>query len=771
MKHNKIPWGENRFKSPISIVHGTSPKVQKISTFGQLFEEIKINYERQKDHIKKLRFDKKNNPVEYKKNKENSKGFIIGEFSKRTDKDCKTYVPCLAFDIDGIDENLAHILLSDLKKIPFVFAAFLSPGAGLRILTWCDATPSTHKEYYQSFCSYLSSILGDFIKTDKEWKTQWLQEGLERKEIDLKLKSTPNIDTSVSNISRFWFYVPLPENEIYLNLDSIVYTLPTMEEKLKRPRIKKNDPPLKSTPTSIGIISEKEKVELCDFLAKERHKGGSRNGFVSILAHLLCEHGVSIDAAKKHCFSYAEPLHSIDPFKESEISKTVNSAYKRTSVKFNDEQILNYRKKRFGNNPNGTYKDNIKTTNKRTPTIQEVIPAVEKKEEKKESSSGKKSKFVQIEEYLFDKYEFRKNIISIDIEYRKKGSDSEFKDLNENDLMIELMRMGFTGIETSMITILKSSLVPEYDPFLAYKNSLPKWDESKPDYINQLANHVKAKDQYWFNFQFKKMLVRSAACALNKIPFNKQCFTILGKQNDGKSSFLRFICPPNLRRYFKEDLDFNNKDGRLALCTNFFINLDELASLSKYELNKIKNHFTLDQVKERLPYDRKPSVFPRRATFLASTNEEEFLTDSTGNVRWLVLEIDGINHDNGGKNGYSQNIDIDMVWAQVFYLLDSGFDFKLSVEEIKKSELNNKRHRLITAEFELIQKHFLAGSKANGDKFYRTSEVQEFLAFKYTSIKLNVNKIGKALKELGIERVQTTTGPNRQERGYFLKER
>ncbi|MEO1262593.1 MAG: VapE domain-containing protein [Bacteroidota bacterium] len=752
---------KNRELFPVSIVNGISPTVQKVITFGELITEMKSRFPKEKANVLKLRSEKINNPTAYQKKKEKLPGFVIGEFSKRNDKSCTKYVPCLAFDLDGIGESMAGIILSDLKKIPYVFSAFLSPGAGLRVLVWCATNQNSHKAYYKAFCEHLSNELGDYIKTDAAWIKGWKKENLSKEEIKEKLKITPHVDTSTSNISRLWFYVPLPKSEIYLNLDSRVFYLPEIEEKPSQKKTQKPiRPQTKNSPASNGSsITENEKFEMCLLMANERFKGAGRNEFVFNYACLCFEHGITKESIYQNCLQFIEP-----DFTESEILKTVNSAVKQAKFqKFTDENLLNYKKMRSDSTVNGS-----RPAKKNGSTKED-----EKQPPEKKSQSGKKNKFLQIEEHLFGKYDFRRNIISIDIEYRKKGKGEEFKDLNENNLFVELKRMGFTGVENDVIALLKSDLVQEYDPFLDYKKSLSKWDESKPDYITQLANYVNAKDQHWFNTQFKKMLVRAGACALNIIPFNKQCFTMLGKQNDGKSSFLRFLCPPSLRKYFKEDLDFNNKDGRLALCSNFFINLDELASLSKYELNKIKTHFTVDQVKERLPYDRKSSVFPRRATFLASTNEDEFLTDSTGNVRWLVLEINGIKHDNGGANGYSQNIDIDLVWSQVFYLLDNGFDFKLGAEEIRKSELNNKQHKVTTLEQELVQGRFSPATKEEHDEFIPTREIFKELEIE-TRHKISIQGIGRAMRNLGFEVSQkylkeyNGKPANYQKKGYYV---
>ena len=250
------------------------------------------------------------------------------------------------------------------------------------------------------------------------------------------------------------------------------------------------------------------------------------------------------------------------------------------------------------------------------------------------------------------------------------------------------------------------------------------------------------------------MIVRSVACALNVIPFNKHCFTLLGKQNDGKTSFLRFLCPTPLQDYIKENLDIHNKDGRISLCQNLYINLDELANFSKYDINRTKAFFTIDKVKERLPYDRKASNHLRRASFLASTNSDEFLTDETGNVRWLVFEIEGIHHDNGGKYGYNRNVDINKVYSQAYSLLRMGFDFKLSTEEIRKSEINNKNYQITTVEQELIQSFFEPVQEKDEKASFMTSTDVLTRLENHTSTKLNIKNVGRALKLLGFEKTQ-----------------
>lgn len=335
--------------------------------------------------------------------------------------------------------------------------------------------------------------------------------------------------------------------------------------------------------------------------------------------------------------------------------------------------------------------------------------------------------------------------------------------------MCELMELGFTGVETPLMMLIRSSFVPRYDPLKEYFTKLPDWNEGDPDYIDQLANFVIAKDQDWFNQQFKKMLVRAVACALEIIPFNKQCFVIKSGQNDGKSSFVRFLCPPELNDYIIDHMDVDSKDGRLTLCQNFIINLDELQGLSRTEINKTKALFTTDKVKERLPYDRKPTTHTRRASFFASTNEDEFLIDHTGNVRWLVFDIEKINHDNGGENGYNKNIDITKVYSQAYSLLRAGFPFNLTKDEIAKSEANNKSYQVSSSESDLIPQYYRTADKDDEDAVFVTATaVLDRLQADRKTI-LNRNKIGRALTVLGF--TKTTKRLNgKPVKGYWVVE-
>lgn len=391
----------------------------------------------------------------------------------------------------------------------------------------------------------------------------------------------------------------------------------------------------------------------------------------------------------------------------------------------------------------------------------EIKPPMQETNVKK-IKEAKISLFAQVEKYLNELYDIRYNEISNEIEYKSKEED-EYKSLNENTIYRVLQHNNIKFSQSNLMALLRSDFVTVFNPFNDYFNNLPVWNpHTDIDYIDKLSEYIKAKQPERFKKHFKKMLVRSIACALTDGNFNKQAFILVhDKQNSGKSTFCRWLCPPKLKSYYAENISID-KDSLISLSENIFINLDELATLSKVELNTLKSMFSKDYIKIRRPFEKKPAVTPRRANFIGSTNKTEFLTDETGSVRWLCFEIEGINWD------YQKDIDIDMVWSQAYILFKSGFKYQLNEDEIHENETVNKDFQITTPEMELIQQNYLPGTKEKNEIFYTASEMQHNLMKKYeNNVKLNINNIGKALKMLGFEKSQKFNGAF-QVKGYYI---
>jgi predicted P-loop ATPase len=372
---------------------------------------------------------------------------------------------------------------------------------------------------------------------------------------------------------------------------------------------------------------------------------------------------------------------------------------------------------------------------------------------------SKKQEHIRLEKYLTDRFFFRANEITGGIEFKRK-EDPSWEELNEFNIYRQLRLEGFRVNLNELIYLLKSDFVEKFNPFLAYFESLPAWSADRPDFIARLCSHIRLRNPERFERHFKKWMVRTIKCALEDNYCNKNAIILVHEQqNSGKTTFIRFLCPPTLKNYMTENISFD-KDSLIALIENMIINLDELATFSRVEINALKSILSKSFVKERHPFERKAKKLARRASFIGSTNMTEFLTDPTGNVRWIPFEISAIDWN------YSKTISIDEVWSQAYSLYKANFPCDVTAEEVTENEQANRQFTLITPEMELVIKYYIPGTKEDYDLFRTTGEIE--LGLKEATkgmVKISNHQLGKALRVLGYVRDNRYT----KEKEYGIK--
>lgn len=384
----------------------------------------------------------------------------------------------------------------------------------------------------------------------------------------------------------------------------------------------------------------------------------------------------------------------------------------------------------------------------------------------------------RVMKFLSERYEIFFNEIANKFMYRRKD-ERMFIELNLDNIYCELKRNHLSFTQADLKSLMKSDFVPRINVFENYFENLHPWDGV--DYIGLLAEYVKihvppgSNEQDRFNRMFKKMFVRTVACSL-KANFNKQCFTLVHeKQNSGKSTFLRWLCPPELEEYYAEGIG-TSKDDLIALTENFIINIDELSTLSKQDINALKSVMSKDKVKVRLPYGERAEMLQRRCSFVASTNRMEFLSDETGSVRWVCFLIDEINWN------YKKDVDINNIWSQAYHLFkNTEFDYQLTPEEIKENESANKAFLIRSPEMDLIQKYLVASTQdefiAQGNygpiRFMTSTDILTLIQSKNSaSIKLVPSNVGKSLTFLGfVKETMYFKDMKMSVKGYYVFER
>lgn len=353
--------------------------------------------------------------------------------------------------------------------------------------------------------------------------------------------------------------------------------------------------------------------------------------------------------------------------------------------------------------------------------------------------------FHQTEDFISKKYKFRYNQIKMFVEIAPLNSEA-WKELNENNLYLDLQKHGIKISIGNLSAILKSDFCKDFNPIQNYFENLPKWD-GVTDHIANLAKYVLAFDASAFEYHFKKWLVRSVFCAMDDHFFNKQALVLVSNQNDGKTSFWNWLSPAPLSAYYTDRIT-TDKDGIISLARNFMINIDELASLNKQDTKQLKALFSMKNINIRVPFGRNEANLLRRCSFVGSTNEQSFLADETGSVRWLCFNIKGINWD------YSKHCNVDFVWAQAFALWQSTTNrnqWDLSKEEIENNEKRNAKFKQLSIEQELIGRYF---EKAIGNQGSHFTSTDILVYLRPLGVTVNAIAVGRALHSLGYEKIK-----------------
>jgi len=329
-------------------------------------------------------------------------------------------------------------------------------------------------------------------------------------------------------------------------------------------------------------------------------------------------------------------------------------------------------------------------------------------------------------------YELGQTVISdVGVEY------TDYTPMNFEEVINDMNRAGAKErgkkevSDQDLIRIIKDRrIVPEFDPMLSYFEGLDYFDENELGHIDNLANYVtveggEEKQTSWQE-NFKKSLVRTVKCALNPLYFNKHCLVLYSSgQSKGKTSFLRTLCPPELGDYYYEEMIGTDKDSQIMLGKSFIVLLDEISVLSKMDINALKAVFSKREVTVRLPYEKKPEKFPRRCSFFATTNRNDFLVDGE-NVRWLVFNVEDIDMSYGNIFTGEYNIDINKVWAEAYYLYRNGYNPELSAVELSLNEDSNGMYTTTSVERDIIDELFIPASSDDKDKkgYYRGQPTQ-----------------------------------------------
>jgi hypothetical protein len=141
-------------------------------------------------------------------------------------------------------------------------------------------------------------------------------------------------------------------------------------------------------------------------------------------------------------------------------------------------------------------------------------------------------------------------------------------------------------------------------------------------------------------------------------------------------------------------------------------------------------------------------------------NKSRFLTDDTGNRRFLVVEALEIDHNHG--------IEMKRVWAQAKDLFLSGYRYWFDADEIADVSDSNNKYRKVGLAEELVGHYIMQPDEGTEPLFQTATDIVAWLSVnfegKVSTTNLFIQEIGAAMVNAGF--VQTK---KKGKYGYELK--
>jgi predicted P-loop ATPase len=364
----------------------------------------------------------------------------------------------------------------------------------------------------------------------------------------------------------------------------------------------------------------------------------------------------------------------------------------------------------------------------------------------------------RLETYLNNNYEFRFNTIKQQTEWKSKIRKSEFKEISDyilNSITRKVKHKGLKGSAAEIAQLLQSDFVPMINPIKEYFDKLPiiKGFENIEALIDclKIVNHGLPHRTF-----ITKWLVAVVANAMiDNGCQNQTCLVLIGEQGTFKTTFLTSLCPKKLDEYiYTGRLELDKKDTQFQLSRYLFMNIDDqFKRLARKDSETVKTLITLPEIKQRRSYGKFDSSLPRVASFMGSVNGNEFLTDPTGNRRFISLEVDEIDIDRANK------IDKDKVWSEAYYAFKDGFQYWIDSNEVEMLNESNNAFTVSSPEHDVLITNFEPCTKTEGQSLTITQLVARLEEL--GSVKLMSSKLSEVLKKQGFLKWQKGTGKGR----------
>lgn len=213
-----------------------------------------------------------------------------------------------------------------------------------------------------------------------------------------------------------------------------------------------------------------------------------------------------------------------------------------------------------------------------------------------------------------------------------------------------------------------------YHPIRDYLNGLT-WD-GVPRLDRIIIDYMGAEDSELNRAMSRKHFVAAVARVFNPGCKYDYCLIMSGAEGIGKSTLLRVMGG----KWFNDSITtLEGKEGMEQLRRAWVVELGELSSIKRSDVEQVKAHLSKQVDIYRAAYARRVLEHPRQCVFCGTTNEALFLKGDTGNRRFWVIPVVA---ELRKYKDWSEAIrrDRDQLWAEAVHYYKLGEPLYLSEE-------------------------------------------------------------------------------------------
>lgn len=190
------------------------------------------------------------------------------------------------------------------------------------------------------------------------------------------------------------------------------------------------------------------------------------------------------------------------------------------------------------------------------------------------------------------------------------------------------------------------------------------------DYLGAADNkYVRVISRKWLCGCVSRLF--EPGCKFDEMPI------VIGDQGIGKSTLLRRLG----HKWFTDSLgDLKNKDSFELIQGMWIIEMPELDSMKRAELETVKHFLSKQDDRFRVAYGRRTETYLRQCLFIGTTNEGKPLRDKTGNRRFWPFTVDLLNAKYNLFKKFNSTI-AQQVWAEVYTWYLVGEELYLNSED------------------------------------------------------------------------------------------